>query len=49
MPRKSKDPYALKMVKVKDAKGRVTNKTISKIASNFSDPYAPQCKMAAIK
>ena len=34
---------------VKDAKGRVTNKTISKIASNFSDPYAPQCKMAAIK
>ncbi len=36
--------YYLRVI-VKDAQGRVTNKTEGKIFSNHSDAYAPQCAM----
>ena len=36
--------YYLRVI-VKDAQGRVTNKTEGKIFSNHSDAYAPQCVM----
>ncbi|MSQ69903.1 MAG: ABC transporter substrate-binding protein [Betaproteobacteria bacterium] len=32
----------------KDAKGRITNKTMGKIVSNFADPFAASCKMPAL-
>ncbi len=31
----------------RDSKGRLTNKTFSKVASNFVDPFVGQCKMPA--
>jgi len=36
--------YYLREV-VKDDKGRITNRTVSKIMSNQSDPFAAQCRM----
>ena len=32
----------------RDSKGRLTNKTLSKVASNFADPFVGQCKMPAL-
>jgi len=36
--------YYLREV-VRDDKGRITNKTVSKIMTNQADPFAAQCRM----